>query len=270
MDDAPSPSPDRAAVIADLDPVIRAGRIVAIGEVLGTNEFPALVVELVDEAIGRGLDVIVGLELPMSEDPAGGVFGPFWHRAAAYRDGRSSEAMARLVGSLAGRVARGVASSEDPSMASGIVRDVVAMDGPWVAPGSPIPLHLMDHLERPRDETMADRLLRSMDRHPKAFTVVLADAAHTRCRRDPSPTLGSIVSSWHPRTICLLGQTTGGQSWVLSGDDRPDGAYPMPAIDLDAGAWWAPEPGPDGHHGTVTIGPVTASPPWEPGPTEPT
>lgn len=247
-------------MIADLDPLIGPGRTVAIGEVLGTNEFPALVADLATAAVARALDVVVGLELPMSENPASGVFGPFWRRAEAYRDGRSSDAMARLVTHLAGEIVEEM----DGRPAVGGVREIVAMDGPWVAPGSPIPLDLIDHLERPRDETMADRLLRAMDRHPKAFTIVLADPSHTRCLRSPAPTLGSMISSWHPRTICLAGQATAGASWVLTGDDQPDGPYPVPTIDLDAGAMWAPEPGPDGHHGTLTIGPVTASPPFEP------
>ncbi len=258
MSDSPSPSPsaDRAAVIADLEPAIGPGRILAIGEHLGTNEFPALIGELTDVAIARSLDVVVGLELPMSEEPTSGVFGSFWTRAAEFRDGRSSDAMARLVNHLVERMA-------EPTPERGRVRDIVAMDGPWVAPGSPVPLHLMDQLERPRDVTMADRLLQAMDRWPKAFTIVLADAAHTRSLRSPAPTLGSIVASWHPRTLCLAGQATGGEAWMLTGDERPDGPYPVATIDVAAGALWAPEPGLDGHHGSLTIGSVTPSPPYQ-------
>ncbi len=236
-------------VLLALEPLIVPRGVVAIGELLGTVEFPALVEGLAKRAIEQGLRVVVGLELPMTEEPNTGSFGTFWRRGEEFRDGRSSEAMANLV--------RTLAPLDDVQL--------VSMDGPWVAPGSPVPLEMIAELERPRDETMAHRLLEAMDRVPKAFTVILAGSMHTRVLGGPAPTLGSVIRAWHPEMVALSGQAAGGDAWLLTRDTDQSGPYPLPETGVEAGAMWAKQPSPeDGHHGFVNLGRVTASAPFVP------
>ncbi len=234
-------------VLADLDPLIEPSGVVLIGELLGTEQFPALVELIVDRCVERSIPSIVGLELPFTEPVEAGGFGSFWDRDPAFADGRSSLAMAKLVRRLAGR------------------RDVrpVAMDGPWVAPGSPIPLEAMGVLEQPRDDTMAHQLLGAMDRTPRAFTIVLAGAMHTRVVGGATRTLGALVRAWHPRTITLFGQASGGDAWTLTREPSSTGRHAVSDVEVEPGAIWAAEPSlTDGHHGYVNVGPVSASPPF--------
>lgn len=235
--------------LADLEPLLRPRHVVLIGEPHGTAEFPALVASMVDVLVSAGTSVIVGLELPMTEELERGAVGSFWSRNAEYQDGRSSRAMAELVNGLAQRQRDG-----DPV-------EMVAMDGPWVAPGSNVPLDYLDLLERPRDELMAANLLAVMDRTPRACTIVLAGSMHTSTHGTAWRTLGSILLPWFPILVSLMGQLTGGTRWLLPASGEPGHEAEVPSLDLPTGALWADEPGADGHHGYVNLGAVTASPP---------
>lgn len=245
-----------AEALADLEPLLRPRHVILIGEPHGTAEFPALIGSMVDTLVDGGVSVIVGLELPMTEELERGAVGPFWSRNAEYQDGRSSVAMAELVNGLARRQRRG-----DPV-------EMVAMDGPWVAPGSSVPLDHLDLLDQPRDELMAANLLAVMDRTPRACTIVLAGSMHTTTHGAAWRTLGSILLPWFPMLVSLMGQLTGGTRWLLPAGGEPGHAADVPELDLPVGALWADEPGVDGHHGYVNLGAVTASPPMEPPPTE--
>lgn len=236
-------------VLADLEPLLTRRRVILIGEPQGTSEFPALVSAMVDQLIASGTSVIVGLEVPMTEEIEMGAIGSFWTRSAEFQDGRSSQAMADLVNELAERRRGG-----DPI-------ETVAMDGPWVAPGSKVPLEHLDLLEQSRDELMASNLLQVMDRTPRACTIVLAGSMHTSTNGSAWRTLGSILRPWFPILVALMGQLTGGERWLLPGTGEPGSPARVPELDLPAGALWADEPGVDGHHGYVNLGAVTASPP---------
>ena len=236
-------------VLADLEPLLTRRRVIMIGEPHGTNEFPALVAEMVDQLVASGTSVIIGLEIPMTEEVELGAVGSFWNRSAEFQDGRSSQAMADLVDQLAERRRNG-----DPV-------EVVAMDGPWVAPGSKVPLEYLDLLEQSRDELMASNLLAVMDRTPRACTIVLAGSMHTSVNGSAWRTLGSILHPWFPILVSLMGQLIGGERWLLPGNGDAGHAAPVPELDLPAGALWADEPGSDGHHGYVNLGAVTASAP---------
>lgn len=236
-------------VLSDLEPLLSRRHVILIGEPPGTSEFPALVEQMVDQLVASGTSVIVGLEVPMTEELELGAVGSFWNRSAEFQDGRSSRAMADLVTNLARRRRGG-----DPV-------EVVAMDGPWVAPGSKVPLELLELLDRPRDELMATNLMQVMDRTPRACTIVLAGSMHTTTNATSWRTLGSILRPWFPMLVSLMGQLTGGERWLLPGDGQPGHAAPVAELDLPTGALWADEPGADGHHGYVNLGAVTASPP---------
>lgn len=238
-----------AEALADLEPLLCPRHVILIGEPHGTAEFPALVDTMVDTLITNGTSAVVGLELPMTEELERGASGPFWSRNAEYQDGRSSVAMAELVNRLAERQRAG-----DPV-------EMVAMDGPWVAPGSRVPLQYLDLLDQPRDELMAGNLLSVMDRTPRACTIVLAGSMHTSTHGTAWRTLGSILLPWFPMLVSLMGQLTGGTRWLLPGTGEPGHAAPVPHLDLPTGALWADEPGADGHHGYVNLGDVTSSPP---------
>jgi len=236
-------------VLADLEPLLMPRRVILIGEPHGTNEFPALVSAMVDQLVASGTSVIVGLEVPMTEEVELGAVGSFWSRSAEFQDGRSSQAMADLVNEMAQRRRGG-----DPI-------ETVAMDGPWVAPGSKVPLEYLDLLEQSRDELMATNVLQVMDRTPRACTIVLAGSMHTSTNGTAWRTLGSILRPWFPILVSLMGQLTGGERWLLPSSGEPGHAAPVPALDLPTGALWADEPGADGHHGYVNLGAVTASEP---------
>lgn len=243
-----------AVVVDDLDPLLRPRQVLAIGEWHGTEEFPALITRLVDAAVARDLTVTVGLEVPCSEIP--GEVGPFWTRRPEFQDGRSSRAMARLVDELVTR------SNGDDGI------EIVFLDGPWVAPGSPVPMEWLHLVEQRRDEVMANLLLNAIAVRPRALTLVLAGNQHTRVdggSGDGSgrPALGYYLRRWNPELVALLARASGGHAWMITGAaGESGGPKPIPDdADLPAGASWADRPGPDGHHGYVHLGRLTASPP---------
>lgn len=267
-------------LLDDLAPLCRSRGVLLIGEIHGTEQFPRLVAELAATAATDELAVTIGLEIPCSEqerldhlvnrDPAHRqtvapqVEGWWWERSSEFQDGRSSRAMAELVVTLAALADQGADMT------------VVALDGPWVAPGSPVPLELLGSLEQDRDEGMAARLLDVIDRRPRAFTVVLAGKEHTRVSQglegdgqesrggSGSGTvrpMGSFVRAWHRDLVALNGRWSDGSAWMLT-TDRPDpGVYALSDVDLPAGAQWAEQPGDDGHHGYVHVGEITAATP---------
>ncbi len=297
-----------SSLLDDLAPLRRARSILLIGEIHGTEQFPRLVAELTRAAVAEQLPITVGLEIPCSEQErlddllqlgrqaqvhaqqtdaqdvdaqqvhaqqadaqdvaaeqvdAEQVEGWWWDRAREFQDGRSSRSMAELVSSLATLARQGADVA------------VVALDGPWVAPGSPIPLALLGSLEQDRDEGMAVRLLDAIDRRPRAFTVVLAGNEHTRVMpRSPAAgqgagvsdsgavrPMGSFVRAWHRDMVALNGCWSSGTAWIITTDQPEAGSRPLSDVDLPAGAQWTDRPGDDGHHGYVHVGPVTASAP---------
>jgi len=235
--------------VADLAPLMLRRKMLLIGEPSGTTEFPALVLQVVNQVLEANIEVIVGLEIPMTDEVELGPVGPFWHRGAEFQDGRSSKAMANLVGELASLRENGSAVQ------------TVAMDGPWVAPGAPLPDEHGELLGQPRDQLMATNLLAAVDQSPRAFVISMAGSIHTSTHAVAWRTFGSILLPWFPAMVSLLGQLTGGTRWVLAPDGSEGGIVDVPDLDLPAGALWGDEPGADGHHGYVNVGPVTASPP---------
>ncbi len=232
----------------DLLPVLVRGQILFIGEIVGTQQFPQLVADLVMNAAIDGQPTVVGLEVPFSEPLDGERWGEFWTRDASFADGRSSRSMAELVTLLADL--RGAGHSVT----------TVGLDGAWVAPGSAIDLEALGDLERDRDEAMAGHLLAAMDAEPQATAIVLAGAEHTGVTRG-SGTMASIVAPWFPGSVALVGLASGGDALTL----MADGPRPVPVLahaGVGVGAVWSAEPGSDGHHGFVNLGVVTAAEPF--------
>lgn len=236
------------ATVADLVPILVPDRVLLIGEILGTREFPDLVTLLVAQVVSGGGSVVVGLEVPFNERLDGQVWGPFWTRDRRYADGRSSLAMAELVTTLA------------DLRATGYPVTPVGLDAAWVAPGSPVDLSSLDRIERPRDEAMAGHFLAAMDSRPRSAGILLAGPEHTGITQG-SGTLGSIVAPWFPGTIALVGLTTGGEALTLA-ETGPVVAHVPADSGTGEGAVWSTEPGADGHHGFVNVGSVSASEPF--------
>ncbi len=249
--DRPPPLEALQRCLDDLDVLIAKRSVVLLGEVPGTNELPHLIELIVGRALLIGLDVVVGLEIPMTEDLED--IGPFFRRSPQYQDGRSTTAVVELLGHLSARKTH-LAKGDEQRL------EVVAMDGPWVAPGSPVPLDMLGVLEQPRDEVMASNVLSVMDTMPKAFALLVAGPMHTRVDQAPASTLGRLIRAWHPEAIALRVSPAGGRAWILT-EEGAGAALELPTVDAPTGALWAPSPGADGHHGVLSPGVVTASAP---------
>lgn len=231
------------AAVDQLTPLLAPGGVLLLGEIPGTKEFPTLIFELAIRALATSHRLVVGLEVPLSEPVDGSGHGAFFDRDSSLQDGRSSKSMAKLIDDLAAM----------PAV------ETVALDGPWVAPGAPVPLQHISLLEQPRDAVMAGRILEAIDRTPHSMTIVLAGSEHTRIDR-PNASLGGLLSPWFPKLISLAGLTTGGEAWLL----KENGGYlasPPSDESLPIGAVWTDRPGADGYHGYVNIGAITGSPP---------
>lgn len=167
--DAPH-QPQPPAVLDDelaaLEPSIVAGGVIVFGELHGTTELPAFVGRVLT-AVAERRPVVLGLEIPRSEQPAieaymagsGGASererllgAPFWRQD--YQDGRRSVAMLALVeharqlragGSDVRVLAFDIAGASDPAG---------------------------------RDLAMAERLMEDRTSHPDATHVVLVGSLH--------------------------------------------------------------------------------------------
>lgn len=223
---------------------LQPGHLLLIGEIPGTKEYPQLVQHVIERVATRSDGVIIGLEIPLSEDVSTPTFGSFFDRPDDLLDGRSSVAMAELITGLA----------QIPQAR------VVAMDGPWVGPGAPIPLEHIGLLDQPRDAVMAGRLLAEIDMNPKWPVVVLAGSEHTKVDR-ASQTLGGLLSPWFRNLISLHTLAPSGDAWTLTTNGPR--ALPVPKSEgSPVGAAWTTDLGADGFHGYLNVGPVSASPPF--------
>jgi len=99
--------------IDGLEPLLKAGNVLLLGELHGTVESPAFVFDVACHAAGKGLPVVVGLELWPGEQERVDAFlesmgtdedrdalleGPTWQ--SSYQDGRNSRAMLDLIDGL--------------------------------------------------------------------------------------------------------------------------------------------------------------------------
>ena len=231
-------------IVEELAQFLAPGHVLLIGEIPGTNEFPDLLRRVVKRVAAREHGIIVGLEIPLSEDVTTPTFGAFFERPDELLDGRSSTAMAQLLTALAAIPAA----------------RVVAMDGPWVGPGAPVPLEHIGLLDQPRDVVMAGRLLAEIDLNPRWPVIVLAGSEHTRIDRR-AQTLGGLIAPWFPRLTSLQTLTSGGEAWTLTVDGPA--VLPLPVAEgLPVGVEWSTQLGADGFHGYLNVGELTAALPY--------
>ena len=243
-----------------LHTVMRPGRVVVVGELHGTNQFPDVVADAVEAAARRGLRVRVGLEIPRDEDVAFDAYidsdgrpkdrarllrEPFWEG----KDGRASLAMLRLINRVS----------------------LLRSDGRRVA------LELFD---LPRDERfdpkqadardwlMAEHLADAMKKHQKDAFIVLVGSFHAsraetstdqQQRYEPMVRrLAGLV----PTVVTLLGTHAGGTAWNCSGEPVDCGIHRVRGKDEGDRRPFVLLGGSDeGFDGSVFVGKVTASRP---------
>ena len=265
-DNAPS---CRAPVGAD--EVLTPGRVVMLGEMHGTREFPEFDSTLACAAATRG-PVSVGLELPQDEQSAldrylasegreadrGALLAsPFWSRR--YQDGRTSAAMFSLLEDLR-RLAQRTKRVT-----------VFAMDTSTSAPRVPTV----------REKAMADAVLAAHRKAPGAVVLTLTGNIHNRTSRgvpwDPNyAPMGAIVVAAGVSVTSLDGVYSEGAEWTCtSAEDSSCGVQALKAkSDLAEGTAAAPDggggsrsirlfttPSEEGFHGRFMIGKPSASPP---------
>lgn len=251
--------------------LIEPGAVVLIGEVHGTCEFPQLVGRLVELAADRGVPVLVGLEMPISEQPAidgflAGEGGPgdvealtassFWHRPPEFDDGRAGAGLIDLF-TTARRAASG-----------GTVR-VFAFDLPGGVVGTIATPEVAAMLNTPRDQFMAETAVAAIEdwsaRQGPGIAVLLAGSLHSRIVRYPEidePHLGELLVERFPQLVTLEGHWTGGQFRAAT---SPRGAeiHDAQAIPTPAGSigrhYRDEEVQRYGHHGWVNVGRLTPS-----------
>jgi len=254
-----------------LSGLIEPGALVLIGETHGTREFPQLVGRLVELAVERGLPVLVGLEMPLSEQPVIDDFlagagqradldaltaSFFWRRPPEHDDGRAGDGLVDLF-----TVARAAAGR-------GTVR-VFAFDQPWGAVGTIAPPEVAAMLNTPRDQFMAETTIAAVEgwtaSHGPAFTVLLAGSMHTRIVRFPEfsePHLGELLLERFPQLVTLEGHWAGGRFRAMTSDRGAEihDASAIPTPPGSVGRHSDPEVVQRyGHHGWVNVGMLTPS-----------
>jgi hypothetical protein len=239
--------------------LLRAGKVILVGEQHGTAESPAFVLDLACQAVKSDVPIQVGVELPESERERVQAFlasngdidarraltsGGRWQ--ADYQYGLTSEAMLGLFEGL-----RALARQ-------GHDLRIVLFDQPGGG-GS-----------EARDRRMAEYLAGVVSESTDALFVVLTGNIHSRVspgtRWNPEyETMGYLLSKSIPsdRIVALDVAHSGGTAWVCLGSDVADcgertlgGRGPEgDGITLDG------TPEETGHHGWYHVGTINASPP---------
>lgn len=210
-------TPEACGDVAGTRDLLRAGSVLLLGEIHGTQEAPAAVEHLVCLALEGGLHVTVGLELPQEAQPGIDTYlnseddsssrrtllsGEFWQRD--YQDGRTSAAMYELLIEL-----------HRHRNATDRV-NVMAIDHPTSRLG--------------RDAFMASRLRARIARHPDEVIVVLTGNLHNRLtvgtrfapELEPMGYLLSQSAAIARRLVSLRLSHRGGAAWICTGSDVSD------------------------------------------------
>jgi len=245
--------------IAGAEQLLRAGKVLLIGEQHGTAESPAFVRDLACQAVQAGLPLRVGIELPESERARVQAFlasngdddsrraliaGGRWQ--ADYQYGLTSEAMLGLFEGL-----RALAKQ-------GHDLRIVLFDQPGGG-GS-----------EARDRRMADFLAGVVKESTEDVVLVLTGNIHSRVspgtRWNPEyEPMGYLLSQAVPaeRIIALDVAHSGGTAWVCLGSEVSDcGEQKLRERGPSGeGITLNESPEKSGHHGSYQVGPISASPP---------
>ncbi len=248
-----------------LDELLHPGSVVLLGEVHGTNEYPAFCARLVHHAVSQHPELAVRVALEVSRstqqlltDHLDGriereelLADPHW----SLRDGRGSAAVLALLDRL--RELR----------LAGAAVDVLAIDVPRFdhdRPRTALDATGFYAIYGDRDRAMADAVLAARRRDPMPCTIALVGNWHSRCGTREPAAMGRYVRGEVPGLTALRGVDAGGTAWVAT--EHSSGLHPVigykrrPAEEI----WWSRRLRPNGHHGWFDVGPVTASPPVRP------
>jgi hypothetical protein len=255
-------SPPACRAIRGLEPLLKPGTVVLLGEMHGTNESPAFVAEMVCHALRAGLRVTMGLEIPRQEETRIAAYlesqgsaadreallaGPFWQDA--YQDGRRSEAMAGLLEQL--RRLR-----KNGEKVRVILLDIATFS-----------------TAQERDRAMAARLEEAIGSSPRDLFLTLTGNVHNRTARGTPwnaeyEPFGYLLSQGfgesRPRPVALDVSHTGGTAWICT-SAKPEDCQSRPlkgqgqgqALEIVLGD----AADANGHHGRYHVGTLTASSP---------
>ena len=259
---APSPlAVECGRAIIGLAAQVQPGHVLLLGDLQGTQEVPRFVAQGACQTASQGLPVTVGLEWPASEQARVTAFlhGPgdeaaerellnasFWRNP--YPDGRSSQAMARLLRQL--RQLR----------AQGLDVDVFVFDHPGTE-------------GQAREERMTATVLSHVKAHPERAFLVLSGNLHVRARQGVSwdaryRPLGLLLSRQHAPVRALDLAYATGTAWLCTVGEGSQGLScgVRATRGKDNGErffvhLFGEKPNAEGYHGIFYVGPVTASPP---------
>lgn len=246
--------------IEGLDPLLRKGQILLLGEMHGTNEIPAFMADVTCRALRTGAPVTVALEVPTEEEPRVAAYlaspgraedraallaGPFWRDP--FQDGRRSQGMLSLLEDL-----RRLRQA-----------------------GSPLKVKLLDRLPQGpgRDRVMAGELESAVKASPGDLFIVVTGNVHSRTVPgtpwDPKlENMGYLIAQHHPGVVALDAAYSGGTVWMCTQMDPAScGAKPVHGT---KGAGQAPsvrmydKVNLEGFSGEYYVGALTASPPANP------
>jgi uncharacterized protein (TIGR03067 family) len=248
---ASSPCPP----IEGLEPLLKPGKVLLLGELHGTEESPAFTLDVACHAAEAGLEVIVGLELAGEEqmrvdgylnskgtgdDRDAMLSGHIWRRD--YQDGRNSAAMVELIDGL-----RRLRVKHDE------IR-VTLFDATSEGGG------------QARDRKMGTNLLAVAHAERQAMIIALAGNMHTRTSlgnpRNPEfEPMGYVLSKGAPGRVTSLNAAHGkGTAWICGpkcGTVQVGGQHGESRwkIEIDE------QTRPAGHDGRYHVGGLTASMP---------
>ncbi len=238
----------------------KAGHVLLLGELHGTQEVPRFVAQAACQSASNGLPVTVGLELPVEhqervaafvrsagtpEDLARLLEADFWRNP--YADGRSSEAIVNVLEQLRRLRAQG----QDV--------DVFVFDHPLLK-------------GQPHEDRMAGTVLARLQAEPQRLFLVVTGNIHARTTRgvpwdkDFQP-MGARVAQAHPTVVGLDVAYASGTAWICSveGARQKLVCGERPAKGKDNGDRFFVhlfgKRSRDGYHGVFYVGPITASPP---------
>ncbi|MBK9494427.1 MAG: hypothetical protein IPO08_07765 [Xanthomonadales bacterium] len=240
-----------------LDRAAGEAPMLIVGELHGTQETPALVVELARTWADRGA-VQVGLEIPAQEQSRLDAFlrstgvdadrqallaGEFWQTPRERSDGRRSEAMLALLESLRSARAAGARINV-------VAFDDAAFHGP----------------AQDRNARMAERLRLAHEAQPQTRTIVLTGNYHARRNAPAGVTRQSVPEGYVPpqpmtahlreigaRTVNVSGRET--RFWACL-RDQPCGPQRLPVQSSVVAPLLASLDGPDRDYDAVLTLPV--------------
>ncbi|RUO93309.1 hypothetical protein D7Y11_10180 [Corallococcus sp. AB018] len=248
------------APILGLKAQAKAGGVMLLGELHGTQEVPRFIAQSACQLTGVGTPVSVGLELPVENQARITTFlqsqgreedwlklmeAPFWR--SPYPDGRGSEAVANMLEQLRQLRARGL--------------DVAVF--------------VYDHPKltgQQREQALAATVLKEVESGPARFHLVVSGNIHPRTAKGlpwdkQYQPMGRLLAARLKHVVALDVAYDSGSAWICAPDER--------SRKLDCGVketkgkdngdrffvhvWDSPNK--DGYHGVFYVGRVTASAP---------